>query len=229
MSMIVENIARLRETIQNAARRAGRPPEAVRFILVTKTVPPERIEEAVQAGVRDFGENRVQELVRKKKLLPSDLNWHMIGHLQTNKVKQVLGEVALIHSLDRPELAEEVEKQAVSKGLSDIPCLVQVKAEEQPSKSGFLPDEAVRFVEKLKTSSPLRLKGLMAIGPLTDNTEEIRRAFRRVARLQTRLAKKAPQHEWSILSMGMSGDYEIAIEEGATLLRIGTAVFGERK
>lgn len=222
---MVGNIARLRDSIESTARRAGRPPAEIKFILVTKTVAPQTIEEAFLAGVTDFGENRVQELLSKKKLLPSSLNWHMIGHLQTNKVRQVLGEVVLLHSLDRPELGREVEKQAALKKIPEVPCLLQINL---GGKSGFLPEAAADFAAGLKPGSPVRIKGLMTIGPLTEKEEEVRQAFRRAALLQSKFKKEMPRHDWSVLSMGMSGDYKIAIEEGATLLRIGTAVFGSR-
>ena len=203
-------------------------PEGVRFLLVTKTVGEDRVREAFEAGVSDFGENRVQELLAKKKKLPPGIRWHMIGRLQTNKVKRILGEVVLIHSLDRPELAREIEKQAGVKKIKQVDCLIQVNSSGETSKSGFAPAEVEGFAASLAPDSPVRIRGLMAVGPLTEDCEKIRRAFRAVKNLRETLKQKFPERDWGILSMGMSGDYRIAVEEGANWLRIGSAVFGKR-
>lgn len=226
--MIAERIRQLEGSILEAVLEAGRKPETVRYILVSKTVPEEKILEAFQAGVNEFGENRVQELIEKKRRMPTGLKWHMIGHLQTNKVRQVAGEAELIHSLDRLELAREIDRQASLKKMGPVPCLIQVNSSGEKTKFGLPPSEAESFVEQIKDLK-IRLRGLMTIGPLTQDEKEIRRAFRQTADLFKRLAPRFPAAEWSILSMGMSGDYKIAIEEGATLLRIGSMVFGERE
>ena len=223
----------MRENIRKNALDAKRSPEDVRFILVTKTVPAEKILQAASCGVADFGENRVQELLAKKKEMfgkpgVESFRWHMIGHLQTNKVRQVLMEVALIHSLDRTELAEEIERQAALKKIKSVDCLIQINSSAEASKFGMRPEEAFGFVEKL-TGPAIQVRGLMTIGPLTEDPDQIRRAFRLTKDLRSELRKKFPRKDWGILSMGMSGDYSIAIEEGANLVRIGSAVFGERR
>ena len=229
---VAENIKNLQASAAAACRRAGRDAAEVRIVYVTKTVGEEKVREAAAAGARDFGENRVQELCQKEAALKEEqarlgFRWHMIGHLQTNKVKDVAGKTELIHSLDRSELAEALEKQAAAKGLSKIDCLIQVNTSAEASKFGLAPVEVDAFVSKLKLTA-VHLRGLMTIGPLTEDREKIRQAFRLLRLLRDDLQKKFPLHSWSELSMGMSGDYEIAIEEGATLIRVGTAVFGER-
>ncbi|HPS37564.1 MAG TPA: YggS family pyridoxal phosphate-dependent enzyme, partial [Candidatus Omnitrophota bacterium] len=194
----------------------------VGLVLVTKTVSPERIFEAYAVGERDFGENRVQEWQEKKDALPGDVRWHLIGHLQTNKVKYVVGQVALIHSLDRAELADAIEKCAKNKGITEIPCLVQVNMSGEESKFGFNPSAVEDFVRGLPSRPAIRVRGLMVIGPLTDDTAKIRECFRKTKALLEDLKKKFPGYDWDVLSMGMSVDYKIAIEEGANLLRIGS-------
>jgi pyridoxal phosphate enzyme (YggS family) len=196
-------------------------------VLVTKTVAPERILEAYRAGERDFGENRVQELLEKKSRLPADIRWHMIGHLQTNKAKDVTGAAVLVHSLDRPELARELARQAVKRGVV-TECLIQVHLTDEETKFGLRPADVSDFVAGLDPGGPLKVKGLMTIGPLTENEQAVRDCFRRAAALRAELAEKFKVWEWGVLSMGMSGDWRIAVEEGATMLRIGSAVFGPR-
>lgn len=198
-------------------------------MLVTKTVPIERIREAFELGERDFGENRVQELVQKKPELGPEIRWHFQGHLQTNKVKSLVGEVALLHSLDRLALAEEIQKQAEKRN-AVVEALIQVNVTGEATKSGFHPDEVEEAVGKIARFSQIKLRGLMTIGPLNGDERSIRAGFEKLRILRDRLNRNFPQggkiHE---LSMGMSSDFEAAIEEGATLVRIGTAVFGERK
>ena len=236
---IQERILQLKASVEKALRAAGRPAGSVEIVLVTKTVAPEKIQEALACGVLDLGENRVQELLEKASHLnPSPIKWgeekvggirwHFIGHLQTNKVKQVLGRAAMIHSLDRPELAEEIERQAKIKKIISVPCLVQVNSSGEVSKFGLKPEAVEAFVAGLKGPA-IQVRGLMTIGPLTDDAEKIRRAFRSVRELQQRLKNKFPDKNWETISMGMSQDYEIAIQEGATMIRVGAAVFGERK
>ncbi len=225
---IVAKIQTLRGTIREAMVRAGRDPETVRLVLVTKTVESERVSEAYQSGERDFGENRVQEWHEKKLVLPQDIRWHLIGHLQTNKVKSVIGQVELIHSLDRLELADAIEKQAKAKGIAEVLCLVQANMSGEESKFGLDPALVEEFVRQMSLRSSIKIRGLMTIGPSTENEGKIRECFRKTRELLEDLKRKFPQLDWGILSMGMSGDYKIAIEEGSNLLRIGTLVFGKR-
>jgi len=222
---IPSSIQDLKKEIRKTALSAGRDPESIRLVLVTKTVSVERILEAYQAGERDFGENRVQEWQEKKDVLPSDIRWHLIGHLQTNKVKYVIGQVALIHSLDRLELADAIEKQARAKGIAEAPCLVQVNMSGEESKFGLDPAGVEDFVKQMAEKSSVKILGLMSIGPLTEDAGKIRECFRKTRELQEDLKKKFPQYGWDVLSMGMSSDYRIAIEEGANMLRIGSLVF----
>jgi PLP dependent protein len=223
-----ENILRLEAAIAAAAKRAGRLREEIGYVLVTKTVPLERIREAAGLGICELGENRVQELIQKQAELPETIHWHMIGHLQTNKVKQVVGRVVLIHSVDRPELVLEIEKQAKKTGTAEVNALIQVNSSGESSKFGVRPEDVFDLAAGVSGDSPLKIRGLMTIGPLTADAEKIRESFRLTRGLRDRLREKFPRKQWDILSMGMSGDYEIAVEEGATLLRIGSAVFGQR-
>lgn len=208
-------------------------------MLVTKTVSVERIREAFEAGHRDFGENRVQELLEKKPQLPAEIRWHFIGHLQTNKVKSLLngsgGASFLVHSLDRIPLAEEIEKQAEKKGI-EVDALLEVNTSGEATKSGFSPEEFPAALEKIKALNRIRVRGLMTIAPLTEEEQKIRSSFRTLRELRDRLfpnssaGRRIGEGEAPLeLSMGMSSDFEIAIEEGATIVRIGSAVFGERE
>ncbi len=228
--LIAEQIQALKSSIRSILGTAGRPAGSVQFILVSKTVGPERIQEAYQAGVRDFGENRVQEFLEKKDKLPADIRWHFIGRLQTNKVKSLLSCVPLplIHSLDRRDLADELIRQAEKLSIPKVPCLIQINSSGESTKAGFAPEEVLPFVESIQ-SPVLDFRGLMTVGPLTEDPGLIRQAFRLVKNKQRELQKIFSGRSWDILSMGMSSDYEIAIEEGANLLRIGSAVFGKRQ
>ncbi len=216
------------DSVRRSAERAGRRADEIKIILVTKTIDEERIKAAWQAGAREFGENRVQELLAKKKNLSSEFRWHLIGHLQTNKVRQILGETVLILSLDRTELAVEIDSQARKLKIPKVPCLIQVNMAGEITKSGFKLDEVENFVKDFPLDSPVEIKGLMVIGPHTDKEPEIRKVFRKTRELRDNLKKRFSSRNWEILSMGMSGDYPIAIEEGATMIRVGTAVFGDR-
>ncbi len=227
-SGILLKIRALEAAIRETAIRVGRDPATVRTLLVSKTVPEDKILEAFKAGVQDFGENRVQELIEKKRKMPIGLKWHMIGHLQTNKVKQVAGEVELIQSLDGVELAREIDRQAALKKIEKVPCLIQVNSSGETTKFGLPPSDVAGFAGQIKNLR-IQLRGIMTIGPRTQDESEIRRAFRLTSDLFKQLAGEFPSGEWNVLSMGMSSDYKIAIEEGATLLRIGSSVFGERK
>ncbi|HOW87264.1 MAG TPA: YggS family pyridoxal phosphate-dependent enzyme [Candidatus Omnitrophota bacterium] len=222
---VIPRLRDLKDSIRRASVENGRDPGKIRLVLVTKTTPPEKIEEAYETGERDFGENRVQEWLEKKERLPRDIRWHLIGHLQTNKVKQVVGEIFLIHSLDRLELADAIERTAKSKGINEVPCLVQVNMSGEESKFGLAPEAVEGFIEQMSLRPSIKLLGLMTIGPLTEDQGRIRECFRKSRELLERLKQEFPQYGWDILSMGMSGDYRIAIEEGANMLRIGSLVF----
>lgn len=222
-----ENLIRIGERVRAAARRAGRDPAGVRIIAVTKQVPVERIKEALDAGVRDLGENRVQEMRAKMQVLPADTRWHMIGHLQTNKVKDVVGRVELLHSLDRWKLARAVDRQAAAEDVT-VPVLVQVNVSGEESKFGISPVELQEFLAALKDLTHLRVNGLMTIAPYVDDPEEARTYFRSLRLLAEQVAGKVPGVSMEHLSMGMSNDYEVAVEEGATMVRLGSAIFGAR-
>ena len=183
---------------------------------------------SVRVGIRDFGENRVQEWLEKKNELPKDIQWHLIGHLQTNKVKHCIARASLIHSVDSLKLAQAIEKEAAAKNwIAD--CLIQVNTSGEASKFGASEHEAEKLVEEVLKLPNIQLKGLMTIGPLTEDESKIRKAFRDLRLLREKMAEQFPKSDFKFLSMGMSDDFEIAVEEGANLLRIGRAVFGERK
>lgn len=218
--------------IEETCRRAGRS-DMPQIVAVSKTVPADKIREAYDAGLRQFGENRVQEYLEKKDLLPEDARWHLIGSLQTNKVKPLLqafaaGRLELIESLDRAGLAREIEKQAAKMRLKKIPCLIQVDLTDEANKSGFRPEDVEDFVAAMPPESAIEIRGLMTIGPHTHDGDKVRECFREVRQLRDHLRGRFPEKNWEILSMGMSADYKIAIEEGSTLIRIGSAIFGQR-
>lgn len=216
---------------QNLEAIRSQIPENVRLIAVSKTQPVEIIKKAYDAGHRHFGENRVQEVAPKYEALPHDIHWHLIGHLQTNKVKYIAPFVHLIHSVDRLKLLEEIDRQA---GRSNriIDCLLQVHVAREESKHGFAPDELRRLVHEASWSSypNVRIVGLMGMATFTDDEEVVRGEFRSLKMLFDELARGPlpAMVEMKELSMGMSGDYRIAIEEGSTMVRIGTAIFGDR-
>ena len=225
---IASSIQDLKRSVRGISAEVGRDPEDVRLVLVTKTVSTERILEAYNAGERDFGENRVQEWLEKKDALPRDIRWYLIGHLQTNKVKYVIDQIALLHSLDRIELADAIEKQAKSKGIAEVPCLIQVNMSGEESKFGLDPAQVEDFVKQIALRPSIRIRGLMSIGPLTEDEGKIRECFRKTRELREALKIKFPHSGWDILSMGMSDDFRIAIEEGSNMLRIGSLIFGKR-
>jgi len=219
------SIQNLKQSIREIAAKAGRGSEDIRLVLVTKTVEPARVREAYEAGERDFGENRVQEWQEKKDALPKDIRWHLIGHLQTNKVKYVIGQAALIHSLDRFELADAIEKQSKARGIAEVPCLVQVNMSGEASKFGLEPAQVEDFIRQMALRPLIKVRGLMSIGPLTEDAGKIRECFRKARELFEDLKRKFPGQPIEVLSMGMSADYRIAIEEGSNMLRIGSLVF----
>jgi pyridoxal phosphate enzyme (YggS family) len=220
------SLQEIRGRIGEAAVRSRRKPEEVTLLAVTKTLSVATIQEAYDAGLRDFGENRVQEALEKMVLLPRDIRWHLIGQLQTNKINKTLGKFALIHSVDSLHLAEAVSSR-VRGGDQDV--LLEVNTSGEASKSGITPKEAGAAAEKISNCPGLKLRGLMTVGPLTDNIQRQREAFKTLKGLFDSLRiKKNLEENFSILSMGMSGDFESAIEEGSTLVRVGTALFGSR-
>jgi PLP dependent protein len=221
MPDISENLARVRERLARAAERAGRRPEDVRLIGVSKTVDVERIRAALAAGLRVLGENRVQEAKAKiAELGRSAAAWHLIGHLQTNKVKDALELFDVIHSLDRLELARELERRAAARGQA-VEALLQVNVAAEATKGGFGPEAVGEALDAIGKMPHVQVTGLMAIPPEVERAEDSRPWFRRLREL-------AQRHGLHTLSMGMSGDFEVAIEEGATMVRVGTAIFGPR-
>lgn len=209
------------ERITTAAQRAGRKPEDITLLVVSKGQSPEAIQAVYAQGQRLFGENRVQELLTKKPLLPGDIQWHLIGHLQTNKVKAILPHITLLHSLDRESLLMEIVKRAAS----PVPCLIEVKVAREETKYGVSPEDLDAFVEKVLGQPAIQLRGLMGMASLTTDTAQVRREFQQLYRLFIRLKARYPEAPIDTLSMGMSGDFEIAVEEGSTLVRVGSAVF----
>ena len=225
---ITENILEIKENINRALIRSGRK-DKVTLIAVSKTVPEERILEAYNAGHRTFGENRVQEWQKKSKLLPADCEWHLIGRLQTNKVKYLDESVALIHSLDRFSLLERLNEQGEKKQIV-WNTLVQVNVAEDQAKAGLAVEEVKDFLETARDYPFVQISGLMTIGRLDASPQETRGFFRKLREIRDELIKQQviPEDKMFHLSMGMSQDYEIAIEEGATLVRIGSSIFGKR-
>ena len=226
MTNVQQNLKQIQEHIQDACIRSDRETKDVTIIAVTKEVSVERTNEVIRTGITHLGENRPDGLKRKLDAISSNVKWHYIGTLQTRKVKSVINVVDYLHSLDRISLADEIEKRATS--IKD--CFVQVNVGEEESKHGLSYDEVEPFIDELKNYSRIRVVGLMTMAPNTDDESVIRHIFRKLKELQLIIADKqlsyAPCTE---LSMGMSGDYEIAIEEGATFVRIGTALVGNDK
>ncbi|GAB4431757.1 MAG: YggS family pyridoxal phosphate-dependent enzyme [bacterium] len=221
-----ENYEVIKRAVAESLKRSGRTDFPL-IIAVTKTIPLERIVKLKEIGIKDLGENYVQELLSKMKELP-DLNWHFIGTLQKNKAKYITGEVLLIHSVDNLSLAEELNKRASKRGLVQQ-ILIQINQGEE-TKGGVRIDEAESLISELNKYSNIKVKGLMAMPPFKTNPEEVRPYFKEVRELRDYLNKKAVYKELlTELSMGMSSDYAVAVEEGSTILRIGTALFGERK
>ena len=226
--MIRENIESVEERISGACRRAGRDRSEVNLICVTKTKPEEMLREAYEAGQRDFGENKVQEIVRKKPALPDDIRWHMIGHLQRNKVKQLIGQTVMIHSVDSFRLAEAISAEAVKAGIV-IPVLIEVNMADEETKFGVSPGEALQLITDASELKGIKIEGLMTIAPYTEYPESNRPYFAGLRELAVDIGQKCIDNvSMGVLSMGMTGDFEVAIEEGATHIRVGTGIFGER-
>ncbi len=226
--MIKDQLEEVRENIRRACARAGRNPDEVTLIAVSKTKPVPMLEEAYDAGARDFGENKVQELVAKEPQLPEDIRWHMIGHLQRNKVHQVLGKAVLIHSVDSLRLAEQIEADAAKKGL-DVDILLEVNVAREESKFGFFLEEVEDAVRTISAFPHVHIRGLMTIAPFVENPEENREIFKKLYQFAVDIGRKNIDNvTMDVLSMGMTGDYQVAVEEGATMVRVGTGIFGAR-
>lgn len=226
--MLKENLANVEKNIEQACKNAGRSRDEVTLIAVSKTKPVEMLQEIYDENIRDFGENKVQELCSKMEQLPSDIRWHMIGHLQRNKVKYIVGKVELIHSVDTYRLAEEINIQAKKQNVI-VPILVEVNIAHEESKFGISAEDAILLVEEISKLENIRIKGLMTIAPYVENPEDNRLYFRKIKQLSVDITNKNIDNVFmEILSMGMTGDYMVAIEEGATIVRVGTGIFGER-
>lgn len=227
--MIREHLDHVRENITEACTRSGRSASEVTLIAVSKTKPVELLREAYDAGVRDFGENKVQELMDKIPQMPSDVRWHLIGHLQRNKVKYIIDKVSMIHSVDSLRLAEEISREAVKHGLT-VDILMEVNIAREESKFGVLPEDARTLFDEIEKLPGLSVRGLMAIAPFVENGEENRAYFQKLKQLSVDIMGKNTDNRDRniVLSMGMTGDYVTAVEEGATCVRVGTGIFGDR-
>ena len=224
--MLSDNLHEVQENIRRACERSGRNPEDVTLIAVSKTKPVSDIEQIYAAGIREFGENKVQEMNDKQKVLPGDINWHMIGHLQRNKVKYIVDNVAMIHSVDSVRLAEEISKEAVKKNVT-VDILVEVNVAKEESKFGLYTEDVRQFVEQISKLPGINIKGLMTSAPFVDNPEDNRQYFKKLKDLSVDInAKNIDNVHMDFLSMGMTNDYVVAVEEGATHVRVGTAIFG---
>lgn len=226
--MVIENLRQVEKNVQEACKRAGRERNEVTLIAVSKTKPISMIEALLPGGTLDFGENKVQELCDKYEALPKNIRWHMIGHLQRNKVKYLVDKVCLIHSVDSLRLAEAIHQEAVKKQVV-VPVLIEVNVAKEESKFGVMPEEAISLVREASKLSGISIQGLMTIAPFVENPEENRVHFRNLRKLYVDIARENIDNvSMNVLSMGMTGDYEVAIEEGATMVRVGTGIFGER-
>ena len=226
--MLRDNLYEVEERIQEACRRAGRDRSEVTLVAVSKTKPAEMLREAYDLGVRVFGENKVQEIREKYEVLPKDIEWHMIGHLQTNKVKYIVDKVRLIHSVDSFKLAEVIEKEAEKHGRT-VDVLLEVNVAEEASKFGLKTSDVLPMAEKISQLPHVNLRGLMTIAPFVENPEKNRAIFANLHKLYVDIKEKNIDNGTvNILSMGMTNDFEVAIEEGATMVRIGTGIFGAR-
>ena len=226
--MVREQYLEIRQSVLDMCKKTGRDGKACTLIAVSKTKPVEMLREAYDAGCRDFGENKVQELLDKCSQLPLDIRWHMIGHLQTNKVKYIVDKVALIHSVDSIKLAREISKQALKKNVQ-IPILLEVNVAEEESKYGFTKESVMDGVEEIAALPGIFVKGLMTIAPFVENSEENRIYFRQLRQISVDILRKNIDNvSMDILSMGMTGDYLVAVSEGSTCVRVGSGIFGSR-
>lgn len=227
--MIRSNLTQVHNNIAQAQHAACRSQDSVLLVAVSKTKPLSDLQEAYRAGIRDFGENKVQELCDKYDQLPKDIRWHMIGHLQRNKVKYLIGKTALIHSVDSLRLAEEISRQSVRQGVStDI--LIEINCAGEESKFGVSFEEAPGLIEQIAALAGVSVRGIMTVAPNSDDPEENRKYFQRMKQLSVDIAQKNIDNvSMDILSMGMTNDYMTAIEEGSTCVRVGTGIFGMRR
>ncbi|MCR5509292.1 MAG: YggS family pyridoxal phosphate-dependent enzyme [Lachnospiraceae bacterium] len=226
--MLRDNLIQVNENIAEAAKRSGRDPSDITLIAVSKTKPVSMIEEVYSLGVRDFGENRVQELVGKYDVLPHDIRWHLIGHLQTNKVKYIVDKVYMIHSVDSLKLAEEISREAKKHSVT-VNILIEVNVSGEESKFGVSPDELEDLIRKASVLPGIRIRGLMTVAPYVVDSEQNRAIFVKMKQFVVDIIQKNIDNVYmDCLSMGMSGDYIVAVEEGATYVRVGTSIFGER-
>lgn len=227
--MIRQNLYEVRTNIENVCKKAKRDTDEVTLIAVSKTKPVEMLQEAYAEGCRDFGENKVQELVDKYEVMPKDIKWHMIGHLQRNKVKYIVDKVYMIHSVDSLRLAEEISKEACKKNVT-VSVLIEVNVAGEETKFGVMPSELEELARQIAVLPGIAVKGLMTIAPFVDDPEDNRRYFASLKQLSVDITKKNIDNiTMNVLSMGMTGDYTVAIEEGASYVRIGTGIFGERQ
>ena len=226
--MITENLEQVRKNIDEACRMAGRDPKEVTLIAVSKTKPVSMLKEAYDAGARCFGENKVQEIMDKHPQLPEDIQWHMIGHLQRNKVKYIVDKVSMIHSVDSLRLAQTIEQEAAKHNVC-VPVLLEVNVAQEESKFGLKMDEVLPLIETIADFPHIKVQGLMTIAPYVENAEDNRDFFRQLKKLSVDIeAKNINNVSMSVFSMGMTGDYQVAVQEGATMVRVGTGIFGER-
>lgn len=228
MEYIKNNIEEINRKISEAAIRSGRNPKDILLLAVSKTIDIPRIKKAVECGLTELGENKVQEIMEKYEPMGSNVKWHLIGHLQTNKVKYIIDKVEMIHSVESIKLAEEINKRAKQHNLI-MDILVEINIADEESKYGIKPEDAETFIQNISEFSNIHVKGLMTVAPYVENQEENRFYFRKMAQLLVDINnKKINNVNMNVLSMGMTGDFEVAIEEGATIVRVGTGIFGKR-
>lgn len=226
--MIKDNLIYINKSIKDTCIRAGRSEDATSLIAVSKTKPASAIQEAYDCGIRDFGENKVQEIMDKYPVLPKDIRWHLIGHLQRNKVKYIIDKVYLIHSVDSVRLAEQIQKEAIKADVH-MDILIQVNISREDTKFGLNETDVINIIEEVSRFDRVHIKGLMTIGPMTEDEDDIREVFKKLKQLSVDIqTKNIDNVSMAVLSMGMSGDYRVAIEEGSTYVRVGTSIFGER-
>ena len=226
--MVKENLQEVIHNMEIACKNSGRDMKDVTLIAVSKTKPNDLIMEVYESGIRDFGENKVQDLVKKSEELPKDIRWHMIGHLQTNKVRQLLGNAVLIHSIDSIRLADTIDTEAKKKNIH-VDGLLEINVAKEASKYGFIEDELEEVLPIFARYKNLHIKGFMTIAPNVDDAEENREIFKKLKKMSVDINQKNYDNiEVRCLSMGMTGDYVVALEEGADFVRVGTGIFGKR-
>lgn len=226
--MVSENLEQVKANIEAACKRVGRDPKDVCLVAVSKTKPISLIEEAIEVGQDTFGENKVQEMCDKMEVLPDNIKWHMIGHLQRNKVKYIAGKVELIHSVDSIRLAKQISDEAQKQSI-EIPVLLEVNVAREESKFGFFTEETEDACREISKMPGIRVKGLMTSAPFVENADDNRKYFKKLYELAVDIqSKNIDNISMRELSMGMTGDYVVAVEEGATIVRVGTGIFGSR-